>query len=69
MGNYSASGLAGLNEVAFNANANDTRPVASTGVFYDITKAQRVGASFVYRQEAFQSTDTKSVFVNYQVGF
>jgi autotransporter-associated beta strand protein len=69
VGNYSATGLAGLNAVAFNVNVNDTRPIASTGIFYDITKAQRVGASFVYRQEAFQSTDTKSVFVNYQVGF
>jgi hypothetical protein len=69
VGNYSATGLTGLNAVAFNANVNDTRPVASSGIFYDITKAQRVGASFVYRQEAFQSTDTKSVFVSYQVGF
>ena len=65
---YNASGVTGLTPITFNSNIQKTRAVANAGVYYDITNTQRIGLNAMYRQEAFQSTNTVTALVTYQVG-
>ena len=66
MGN---SNIADLDSVAFNSNIKRTRPVASLGAFYDVTKTQRASATINYQQTAFQSTGSATAYFNYMIGF
>ena len=67
--NYSASGINGLNPITLNPSIQKTRAVASLGSYYEIDKAQRLSFNMIYRQEAFQSTNTLSSLLTYTVGF
>ena len=69
--NYSATDLNGseLTAVAFNSNIKRTRPVASIGAFYDVTKTQRASATINYQQTPFQSTGSATAYFNYMIGF
>ena len=71
VGNYSATDLNGsdLTAVAFNSNIKRTRPVASVGAFYDVTKTQRASATLNYTQLPFQSTSSVTGYFNYTIGF
>ena len=67
-GTYSASGLAGLTPINFNANPVKTRPTATLGASYDVEKNQRVGITGIYRQEPFQAVSTTTVMATYTIG-
>jgi hypothetical protein len=67
-GTYSASGLAGLTPINFNANPVKTRPTATLGAYYDIEKNQRLGVTGIYRQEPFQAVSTTTVMATYTIG-
>jgi hypothetical protein len=71
VGNYSAtnSNIGDLDAVAFNSNIKRTRPVASIGAFYDVTKTQRASATINYQQLPFQSTGSTTAYFNYMIGF
>jgi hypothetical protein len=71
VGNYSATDLNGsdLTAIAFNSNIKRTRPVASIGAFYDVTKTQRASATINYQQLPFQSTGSATAYFNYMIGF
>jgi hypothetical protein len=71
VGNYSAtnSDIGDLSSIAFNSNIKRTRPVASIGAFYDVTKTQRASATINYQQTAFQSTGSATAYFNYMIGF
>jgi hypothetical protein len=71
VGNYSAtnSAIGDLDSVAFNSNIKRTRPVASIGAFYDVTKTQRASATINYQQLPFQSTGSTTAYFNYMIGF
>ena len=71
VGNYLATDLNGsdLTAIAFNSNIKRTRPVASIGAFYDVTKTQRASATINYQQLPFQSTGSATAYVNYMIGF
>jgi len=71
VGNYSAtnSDIGNLDSVAFNSNIKRTRPVASLGAFYDVTKTQRASATINYQQLPFQSTGSTTAYFNYMIGF
>jgi hypothetical protein len=71
VGNYSAtnSNIGDLDSVAFNSNIKRTRPVASIGAFYDVTKTQRASATINYQQLPFQSTGSTTAYFNYMIGF
>ena len=71
VGNYSAtnSAIGDLDAVAFNSNIKRTRPVASIGAFYDVTKTQRASATINYQQTPFQSTGSTTAYFNYMIGF
>jgi autotransporter-associated beta strand protein len=67
-GTYSATGLAGLTPINFNANPVKTRPTATVGAYYDVEKNQRLGITGIYRQEPFQSVSSTTVMATYTVG-
>ena len=69
--NYSATDLNGsdLTAIAFNSNIKRTRPVASIGAFYDVSKTQRASATINYQQLPFQSTGSTTAYFNYMIGF
>jgi hypothetical protein len=71
VGNYSAtnSDIGNLDSVTFNSNIKRTRPVASIGAFYDVTKTQRASATINYQQLPFQSTGSTTAYFNYMIGF
>jgi hypothetical protein len=71
VGNYSAtnSNIGDLDSVAFNSNIKRTRPVASIGAFYDVSKTQRASATINYQQTPFQSTGSATAYFNYMIGF
>ena len=68
---YSAtnSDIGDLNSIAFNSNIKRTRPVASIGAFYDVTKTQRASATINYLQTPFHSTGSTTAYFNYMIGF
>jgi hypothetical protein len=68
---YSATDLNGseLTAIAFNSNIKRTRPVASIGAFYDVTKTQRASATINYLQTPFHSTGSTTAYFNYMIGF
>lgn len=66
VGAYSANGV---DSVAFNQNIRHIRPVASAGASYAIDKRQTIGANLNFRQESFNSSNSVSGMVTYQVGF
>jgi autotransporter-associated beta strand protein len=63
------SNIAGLTPVNFNANPVKTRPTATLGAYYDVTKNQRLGITGIYRQESYQAVSTTTVMATYSVGF
>lgn len=67
-GAYSAIGLNGLTPVSFNPNPVKTRPTATVGGYYDVTKSQRLGVTGIYRQEPFQAVSTTTVLATYTIG-
>jgi hypothetical protein len=71
VGQYSAtnSDIGNLDSVTFNSNIKRTRPVASIGAFYDVTKTQRASATINYQQLPFQSTGSTTAYFNYMIGF
>ena len=58
-----------LDPITFNSNIKRTRPVASAGVSYDVTQAQRLSGTVSYQQLPFQATGATSLYVNYMIGF
>jgi hypothetical protein len=67
-GTYSATGIAGLKPINFNAYLVKTRPTATLGAYYDVTKNQRLGMTGIYRQEPYQAVSTTTVMATYTVG-
>ncbi|MDI1309479.1 MAG: autotransporter outer membrane beta-barrel domain-containing protein [Methylotenera sp.] len=65
----SATGVNGLTSENFNNSIKHTRPVASIGAYYALTKNQRLSADVFYQQLPFQGTGSKTAYVNYTVGF
>ena len=66
---YTASGLDGLTSIDFNPNMQKSRLATSFGASYDLAKGHRIGLTGIYRQESFQSVDTKMAYLTYTMGF
>jgi hypothetical protein len=64
-----ASGVADLTSENFNNHIKRTRPVASAGVYYAVTKTQRLSGEVYYQQLPFQSTGSATAYFNYMIGF
>ena len=68
-GTYSATGVTGLTDIAFNPNAKKTRTTAAAGISYDLGKSQRIGFNALYRTEPFRTTNSVAAMVTYTAGF
>jgi hypothetical protein len=68
---YSASstGISGLTSENFNDSIKRTRPVASAGAYYSVSKKQRIAGDLYYQQLPFQSTGSTTAYFNYTIGF
>jgi hypothetical protein len=64
-----ATGVADLTSENFNNNIKRTRPVASAGASYALTKTQRLSGEVYYQQLPFQSTRSATAYVSYMIGF
>jgi hypothetical protein len=64
-----ATGVADLTSENFNNSIKRTRPVASAGAYYAVTKTQRLSGEVYYQQLPFQSTGSATAYVNYMIGF
>ncbi|AWB33172.1 autotransporter outer membrane beta-barrel domain-containing protein [Orrella marina] len=62
------TGLQGLNASALNNDPVQTRATFAAGLWFDITKNQRVSLDYVYRQSPYQGIDSNAVFLNYTIG-
>ena len=62
-----ASGVSGLTSENFSGNLHHTRPVASLGATYDITKTQRLAGEVLVQQLPFQSTAGAAAYFNYML--
>jgi len=67
--NIRASGLAGLTDESFNNAENKNRVVATVGVDHYLSKNKVISANLHYQQLGFKSTDSTSLFLNYNIGF
>lgn len=69
VGAYSATGVNGLTSESFSNTLDRTRPVASIGADYRVSRTQVVTANVYWQQQPFQSTGSTTVYLNYTVGF
>lgn len=67
--NIRASGLAGLTDESFNNAENKNRVVATVGVDHYLSKNKVISANLHYQQLGFKSTDSTSLYLNYNIGF
>ena len=64
-----ATGIAGLTSENLSSDLHRTRPVASIGATYDISKTQRLSGEVLVQQLPFQSTAGATAYFNYMIGF
>lgn len=69
MANYTVTGVTGLTPIVFNPTIKKTRNTVSAGVYYDVSKTQRVSLHTTYRQEAFDDTRTVTSLLTYRASF
>lgn len=69
MGDYSASGVAGLGALDFGGTGPRTRPVLSLGLAHQVSKNQEISAQAMVRKEAWSGNTTRTAMVTYSVGF
>jgi hypothetical protein len=67
--NVQASGLTGITNESFNNAEDKNRVVGTVGVDHYLSKNQVVSANLHYQELAFKSTDSTSLYFNYNVGF
>ena len=67
---YSAtsSSIANLTSENFNDSIKRTRPVASAGAYYAVSKTQRISGNVFYQQLPFQSTGSTTAYFSYMIG-
>lgn len=66
---YSAAGVTGLTSENFSNAIERTRPVATLGSEYALSRTQRVSAEIYYQQQPFQSTGSTTAYLQYTIGF
>ena len=67
---YSATStsISGLTSENFNDSIKRTRPVASIGTYYAVSKTQRISGDVYYQQLPFQSTGSTTAYFSYMIG-
>lgn len=67
--NLEASGVSGLTSESFSNRLDKTRPVASLGADYYIDQTQRLSLNAFYQELPFASTKSRTLYINYMLGF
>ena len=67
--NLEASGVSGLTSESFSNKLDKTRPVASLGADYYIDQTQRLSVNAFYQELPFVSTKSRTLYINYMLGF
>lgn len=67
--NLEASGVSGLTSESFSNQLDKTRPVASLGVDYYIDQTQRLSVNAFYQELPFASTKSRTLYINYMLGY
>ena len=67
---YSATSasISGLTSENFNDSIKRTRPVASAGAYYAVSKTQRISGDVYYQELPFQSTGSTTAYFSYMIG-
>ena len=60
--------ISGLTSENFNDNIKRTRPVASAGAYYAVSKTQRISGDVYYQQLPFQNTGSTTAYFSYMIG-
>ena len=60
--------ISGLTSENFNDSIKRTRPVASAGAYYAVSKTQRISGDVFYQQLPFQSTGSTTAYFSYMIG-
>jgi hypothetical protein len=60
--------ISGLTSENFNDSIKRTRPVASVGAYYAVSKTQRISGDVYYQQLPFQSTGSTTAYFSYMIG-
>lgn len=63
------SGLNQLADVTYGGHTVQTRAVFAAGTSFAVTKTQRIGLNYVFRQSPYEGINTNSVFLNDTIGF
>jgi hypothetical protein len=63
-----SSSIANLTSENFNDSIKRTRPVASAGAYYAVSKTQRISGNVFYQQLPFQSTGSTTAYFSYMIG-
>ncbi len=71
MANYQGtSAITGLEHFSVQMpSANHSMATATAGLFYDISKQQRLGINVLWQQQAFSDANTTTALANYSIGF
>ena len=64
-----SSTITGLTPVDLNTSINKTRPVATLGAIYYITPTQAFSLQTQYQELSYNKTSSKTLYLNYTVGF
>lgn len=64
-----SAGISGLTSENFNDSIKRTRPVASAGAYYAVSKTQRIAGDIYYQELPFQSSGSTTAYFNYTIGF
>jgi len=67
--NLEASGVSGLTSESFSNRLDKTRPIASLGADYYIDQTQRLSVNAFYQELPFASTKSRTLYINYMLGF
>jgi hypothetical protein len=68
-GTYSASGVSGLTDIAFNPDAKKTRTAVALGLLYHLKKNQRIALNVMRRAEPLQSEKSTTALLSFTAGF
>ena len=63
------TGISGLTTVNLDESFNDTRPVVSIGVEFNLAPNQRLASTLQYQELSYQSKSESNAYLYYTYGF
>jgi hypothetical protein len=68
---YSATSvdIPGLTPESISSSSHRTRPVASAGAYYNVSKTQRISGDIYYQELPYQGSGSTTAYFTYMIGF